>query len=72
MTVIRLAESRGEHVADIAIPDFNLGPEAVIWGSRAFVFHHLITDAGPEERCTSEYREVFAYWVPPDIQSEEK
>jgi hypothetical protein len=72
MKTVRLAISTGEHVADVAIPPFKIGPEVIIWGMRTFVFHHLITDSSPEDSCTSEYREVFAYFVPPDIEPEEK
>lgn len=39
-------------------------PEVIVWGQRFFAFHAMLPER--EDRCTAEYREVFAYFVPPD------
>ncbi len=63
MMQIRLAIRDGGHVADVLIPTFKSLPDVVVWGERFFVFHHDLKADG--ENCVAEYREVFAYWIPP-------
>jgi hypothetical protein len=63
MIQIRLAIRDGGHVADVIIPPFVSLPEVVVWGERFFLFHHEIKNDG--DPCAAEYRECFAYWVPP-------
>lgn len=65
MIKIRLAIYDGGHVSDAIIPPFQKLPEVVVWGERFFAFHHVIEEA--EDECRAEYREVFAYWIPPEL-----
>jgi hypothetical protein len=63
MIRIRLVTSDGREVEDVFIPPFRKLPEVLVWGARMFSFHRdLKDDADP---CSAEYREVFAYWIPP-------
>lgn len=70
MTIVRLAIHDGGYVADVSIPPFQKMPEVIVWGDRHFAFHAMLTE--PEDHCAAEYREVFAYFIPPDIENEEK
>lgn len=63
MRKIRLAVREGGHVADVWVPPFVSMPEVVLWGQRIFTLHGELKADG--EACSHEYREVFAYWVPP-------
>jgi hypothetical protein len=63
MMRVRLAVRDGGHVTDVIIPPFRSLPEVIVWGERFFSLHRTL--AIPEESCAAEYREVFAYWVPP-------
>ena len=63
MIAIRLAARDGGHVCDVIIPPFQKLPEVLVWGERFFTFHTKLDD--PEELCVAEYREAFAYCVPP-------
>jgi hypothetical protein len=67
MMIVRLAVHDGGHVADVSIPPFQKMPEVIVWGQRFFAFHAMLTE--PEDSCAAEYREVFAYFVPPDIDN---
>jgi hypothetical protein len=69
MMKIRLAIREGGHVADVEIPPFQSLPEVIVWGQRFFSFYSELS--GDVEPCTAEYREVFAYWVPPAISGQE-
>jgi hypothetical protein len=66
MMRIRLAISDGGYVADVTIPPFQKMPEVVVWGERFFAFHVMLTE--PEDICAAEYREVFAYFIPPEVK----
>ncbi len=69
MMKIRLAVRDGGHVTDVEIPPFQTFPEVVVWGQRFFSFHSELSGDG--EPCAAEYREVFAYWIPPLIPGQE-
>jgi hypothetical protein len=66
MRKIRLAISDGGHVADVSVPEFLKMPEVVIWGDRFFGFHEMLPE--PEDECVAEYREVFAYFIIPEVK----
>jgi hypothetical protein len=68
MTIIRLAIRGGGYVADVSIPPFQRLPDIIVWGSRHFTFHAMLPE--PEDHCAAEYREGFAYFVPPDFATE--
>lgn len=68
MIKVRLAIADGGYVADISIPLFQKLPEVIVWGSRTFGFHVLLTE--PEDECVAEFREVFAYHAPPEIRQD--
>jgi hypothetical protein len=60
---VRLATRDGREVADVVIPPFQYLPEVLIWGERIFYFYAELTADG--EPNAAEYREVFAFWIPP-------
>lgn len=70
MMKIRLALPAGEHVVDVAIPQFQKLPDVIVLDERHFAFHAALRET--EDDCAAEYREVFAYYIPPNIESEEK
>jgi hypothetical protein len=70
MKRVRLAISDGGHVCDVAIPPMMKMPEVIMLGERCFAFHEMLPV--PEDQCVAKYREVFAYWVPPDVEPEGK
>jgi hypothetical protein len=57
---VKLCISSGEHVTDVMIPPFQSMPDIIVWGERFFKMHQVTPDY-------AEYREGFAYWVPPTI-----
>lgn len=74
MIKVRLAIRDGGHVANVSIPPFVKLPEVLVWGQRMFAFHSELKADG--EPCSVEYREIFAFWIPPalepDFDSERK
>lgn len=68
MIRIRLSIADGRYVADVSMPPFQKLPAVVVWGQRFFIFHQML-DA-PEDPCAAEYREVFAYCIPPEVRSD--
>lgn len=67
MIRIRLTVRDGAYVADVSIPPFKSMPEVIVWGQRFFGLHQMLDE--PEDPCAAEYREVFAYFVPPGASS---
>lgn len=55
MEKIVLYSQEGAFVAYVYIPPFLNSPKVLLWGVRTFVWN--------EEK--TQYREDFAYWVPP-------
>jgi hypothetical protein len=50
------------YVQTISLPPFmpGLEPEVVVWGSRTFKKHSVMSAINPSNRC---YIECFSYWV---------
>jgi hypothetical protein len=63
MIMIRLAIRDGGFVGNVFIPPFVKLPEVLVWGARMFAFHADLKVDG--EPCVAEYREIFAYFIPP-------
>jgi hypothetical protein len=58
---VRLATREGAEVANVEIPEFVSLPEVVVWGSRAFLFHHNEKRDGDD--VENEFREICLYWI---------
>lgn len=72
---IRLETKDGGLVGHFDIPNFNMPPKAVTWGSRIFAFHRWEGDniAALGEKAKERqalYREVFAYSIASQIMRE--
>jgi hypothetical protein len=68
MIKVRLAIRDGGFVTNVTIPHFRKLPEVLVWSERIFGFHGELKDDG--EPCSVEYREIFAFWIFPALESD--
>lgn len=59
---VRLEAQEGCYVGTFKVPDFNVPPKVIAWGTRLFAFYRWVEDS-PRTNKIAVYRESFAYTI---------
>ena len=63
MTKAKLFTRKGDFVEEFVMPEFQIQPEVASWGTRVFVLHEIVAEAGSS--LVADYYEVCAWSVEP-------